>query len=355
MSTQSNTRQINLVELIVKCREWFYFLLKRWMVIVIAGVLGAAVGLSFSLLSKPNYTASLTFALEGDDGDGLSSAIGLASQFGFDLGTSGGGAFVGANLIELFKSRAMVEKALLSPININNETISFAEMYIRDFNWREQWAAKGILKDARFLPNGDRSKFTREQDSVMGVIYGTLSTNGLNVDQKDKEIQIITIELKSGSEIFAKHFTEALVKTVSEFYIETKNKRARENLEILEKQTDSIRAELNSSIYGVAVAGDKTFNLNPALNVQRVPSSRRQVDVQANGEMLGELVKQTELARVALRKETPLIQIIDKPILPLKKQKLGKLKAIIIFGFLAAFFTTCFLLVKRFLDINLPK
>ncbi len=55
------------------------------------------------------------------------------------------------------------------------------------------------------------------------------------------------------------------------------------------------------------------------MNVRRAPSAKRQVDVQANKAILTELVKQTELAKVTLRKETPLIQIIDRPILPLMK------------------------------------
>jgi hypothetical protein len=45
-----------------------------------------------------------------------------------------------------------------------------------------------------------------------------------------------------------KYFTEALVKEVSDFYIDTKSKKSRENMLILERQTDSIRRELNGAI-----------------------------------------------------------------------------------------------------------
>ena len=116
---------------------------------------------------------------------------------------------------------------------------------------------------------------------------------------------------------------------------------------ILEKQTDSIRKELNGAITGVAVANDNTFGLNPALNVRRAPSARRQVDVQANTAILTELVKQTELAKVTLRKETPLIQVIDRPILPLEKERFGKVKGILLGGILAGFFLVLGLMVRR--------
>ncbi|MBL0356230.1 MAG: lipopolysaccharide biosynthesis protein [Chitinophagaceae bacterium] len=353
MSEQKNGKEISLIELFIKLKESGSYLISRWKIIILTGMLGGLLGLGLAFLSKPTYTASLTFALEDEEGGGMSGALGLASQLGFDLGVHGGGAFVGSNLIELFKSRTMVEKALLSPITINGETVSFAEMYIRDFGWREQWVKKGTGNGMLFLPNSNRGKFSREQDSILGKIFTNLSTNCLNVSQKNKDVEIIAIEMKSGNESFAKYFTEALAKEVSEFYISTRNQKAKTNLEILEKQTDSIRGELNSSIMGVAVSNDNTFNLNPALNVRRVPSSQKQVDVQANATMLVELVKQTELAKVTLRRETPLIQVIDYPVLPLKKEKLGKLKGIVIVGFIASFITILVLLIKRFVKKHL--
>ena len=81
--------------------------------------------------------------------------------------------------------------------------------------------------------------------------------------------------------------------------------------------------------------------------MRRAPSARRQVDVQANTAILTELVKQTELAKVTLRKETPLIQVIDRPILPLKKEKFGKAKGLVMGGFLAGFLTVLGLIVRR--------
>ncbi len=340
--------EITLKELILKVKEWYTFLLSQWKTIALAGIIGALLGLGYSFYKKPVYTATLTYALEdGKSSSGLGGALGLASSFGLDLGGSSGGAFSGANLMELFKSRAMVEQTLLAPVTQNNKTISLAEMYIQDKKWREKWGKKAKLKVIKFLPNTDRAKFTRVQDSIFGVIYNDLSKNALTVDQKDKKVAIGTITLKGTNEYFAQQFTLALTKTVTDFYIETKSKRAKENMDILVRQTDSIRAELNGAITGVAVANDNTFGLNPALNVKRVPSARRQVDVQANTAILTEIVKQAELAKVTLRKETPLIQIIDQPILPLPKEKFGKVKGILLGGILAGFLTVLGLIVRR--------
>jgi uncharacterized protein involved in exopolysaccharide biosynthesis len=49
------------------------------------------------------------------------------------------------------------------------------------------------------------------------------------------------------------------------------------------------------------------------------------------------------LSKVSLRKETPLVQLIDRPILPLEKDKFGRLKSLILGGFLAGFLTVLYL------------
>ncbi|GGA63369.1 hypothetical protein GCM10008015_00290 [Flavobacterium palustre] len=341
--------EISLKELLQKAREWFDYLLSQWKIIVLAGIVGAALGLAYSFVKKPVYTATLSFALEDEKGGGLGGALGLASSFGIDLGGGGGSMFTGSNLTELFKSRAMVEKTLLSPVVVDGKTISLAEMYIQNNEWRKGWEEKSNLAKLQFLPHADRQKFTRVQDSIMGSIYTNLSKSALSVAQKDKKISIINIDVASENELFSKYFCEALAKEVSDFYIDTKSKKSRENMLILERQTDSIRRELNGAITGVAVANDNTFGLNPAMNVRRAPSARRQVDVQANTAILTELVKQTELAKVTLRKETPLIQVIDRPILPLAKEKFGKAKGIVLGGILSGFLTVLLLIIRKIL------
>lgn len=351
MVEEKQDGEISLKELLDKGKEWYAYLLSKWKTIILAGLVGSALGLVASFIIKPKYTATLTFALEEESSGGsLGGALGLASSFGFDLGGGGGSIFTESNLIELFKSRSMVEKTLLTPTVYKNKTITFAEMYIQNNELREKWDNKAKLKNIQFLPNTKREKFTREQDSILGDIYEKLYKSGLSVVKKDKKIDIITIDLITENEEFSKKFTEALAKEVSDFYIDTKSKKARMNMEVLKRQTDSIRGQLNGAITGVAVANDNTFNLNPALNVKRTPSARRQVDVQANTAILTELVKQTELAKITLRKDTPLIQIIDKPIYPLKKEKIGKLKGLVLGGVLFEFLTVLWLVFKKFLD-----
>lgn len=353
--TQTNNEidrdEISIKGLVLKLGKLQHYLILKWKIILIAAILGSAIGLIYSILKKPTYKAELSFAIEDDksSGGGLGAALGLASQFGIDLGESGGGVFSGDNLLELMKSRSMVEGTLLTPVTIKNKTETLADLYIIFNNYREKWDDNPALKDIKFIDQ-NRSNFSLQQDSVLGVFYKDIIKKTLSVDKIDKKLSIVTVKVESENEFFSKYFTEILVKTVSNFYIATKTKKSAQNVAILQRQTDSVRRELNAALTGVASSADINPNANPSLQILRVPSQRRQVDVQANQAILTQLVANLEISKMSLRKETPLVQIIDTPILPLEKTKLSKIKAALVGGLIAVFLIIIGITVKKFFN-----
>ena len=93
--------EISIKQLIRKFRNLWKYLLSKWVLIVGLGVAGACVGLLIGWFSKPVYTATTTFVLEGGESSGgLQQYAGLASMVGLDLGaTTSGGIFQGDNII----------------------------------------------------------------------------------------------------------------------------------------------------------------------------------------------------------------------------------------------------------------
>jgi uncharacterized protein involved in exopolysaccharide biosynthesis len=348
--TQIDNDEISLKELIQKIQEWIVFLKTQWKIIIGIATIGGMLGFVYASFQKPTYLATTTFVLEEDKGGGagLGGALGLASSFGIDIGGGGGGLFSSTNIIELMKSRLVVEKTLLNPVQAAGKEISLADYYIQVNKLREDWAKNPALANINFPVNADRTKFSLEQDSILETISADLKNNNLSIIQKDKKVTIISLTVKTESELFSKLFCEQLLKETSDFYIETKSKKSRLNVEILQHQVDSIRTELNTAITGVATASDNVYNLNPAFNIKSTPTRKKQVDVQANTAILTQLVTQLELSRVSLRKETPLVQLIDRPILPLKKEKLGRLKALVLGSLLAGFLSSLYLLFRKF-------
>lgn len=343
--------EISLKELILKIQEWWQYLLSKWVIILIFGLLGGMLGFAYAYTKKAMYTATTTFVLEDEKGGGgLGNLAGLASVAGVDLGGGGVGIFQGDNILELYKSRTMIEKTLLTAVNYHGKKQLLIDRYI-DFNkLRENWAKKPELVKLQFSEE-DQLKTNKEQrlrDSVMEVIVNNINKNYLKVAKPDKKLSIIKADVKSEDEFFAKTFNDQIVKNVNDFYVQTKTKKSLDNVAILKQKTDSVRRVINGAIYTAVAVADATPNLNPTRQVQRVaPAQRAQFSAETNRTILAELVKNLEMAKMSLLKEMPLIQVVDQPIYPLTKEKLGKAKSMIIGGILLGFLACLFLIIRR--------
>lgn len=345
----SEQEEISLKELILKIQEWYKFLLSKWKNILIAGILGSVLGLSYSFVKKPIYTANLTFALEekSANGGGLGA---IASQFGFNIGGSEGGAFTGDNIIELLKSRYIIEKTLLTEVEINGKKDLLVNKYIQFNKLDEKWAKNPLLSDFKFL-HSNRERFTLQHDSILGKIQKNIAESMLTVNKVDKKLSIVKVSFLSKDEIFAKYFTENIVKNVTDFYIETKTLKSRVNISLLEYRVDSVRRELDAAMYGRAQFSDQNMGL--VRQSAAVPKVKQEMKVQMLGTMYGELIKNLELSKLTLMREEPLIQIIDKPILPLEKNRIGKLSGIILGGFIMGFIYTLIIILQKIIKHNL--
>jgi len=348
--TDTNPDEISLREVIIKMRESGKYLMVKWKTILIVGLIGGLLGFIYTY-RKPVYKAELSFAIQDDNSSlsgGLGAAAGLASQFGIDIGGSSvGGAFSGDNLLELLKSRSMIEKTLLTQVQIYGKVQTLAHLFMAFNKLDEKWKNNPLLKGVDFLPGIDRSKFTLQQDSILRTFYKIILKKDLTVEKVDKKLSIINVKVETKNELFSKFFTENLLKTVSDFYIDTKTKRSAQNVFVLQRLTDSVRNELNLAIKDVASNSDVNPNPNPSLQILKVPSQHRQVDVEANTVMLTELVKNLELSKISLRKEKPLIQIIDTPILPLENNKMGKLVGIVLGILIGISLCTVYLILTK--------
>jgi uncharacterized protein involved in exopolysaccharide biosynthesis len=338
-----NTDEISLKELIQKALAWFAYFKRKWKIIFLAGIIGGLLGLTYAYPKKAIYTANLSFVLEEKSGSGLNS---LAAQFGLGAGGDGGGVFSGSNLIELLKSRFLIEKTLLSSVNINGKSDLLINRYIRFNKLDKSWSKQINLADLKFT-SADRTHFSLQQDSLLGVISSGLISANLTVAHQNKKLSIINISVASTDEVFAKVFSEKLIETVTNFYIETKTKKTRANILVLENRADSVQRELNAAMYGRAQFGDQNMGL--IRQQAAVPKLKQEMKVQMLGALYGELVKNLEFAKLTLMREEPLVQIIDQPILPLPKVQLSKIKASIVGSIVVLIFCLLGLTIQNLL------
>lgn len=342
---------INLSEKIHQLQNLLKYLLKKWLLILTISIGGVVIGVLTSIYKRPTYETSLSFVVEGESGGkGLAS---IASSL-FGQGSTSQGMFNSANILDLLKSRSLIQKTLLQPLG-KNSTKSYADLYIEINEWDKNWEKDLKLKKLHFKPETNPNKLTLIQNGILDQIYRTIIAGELQIEIKNPENTIIYIDIKSSNEEFSVQFPKELIKVVSEFYIESKTRKAKINYQAIKTQTDSVRNELNNAIVGVASANDNTFLLNPAFNIKRVPSAHKEVSVQANQAILTELVKNLEVSRMNLLNETPFIEIIDLPTSPIVPKKLGKIKASIIGGFIAGLLIISYLIGTLYLKKILKK
>ncbi len=342
-----NYEEIAVKEVVIKAKELFSFLRIRWKPIFILSFIAGIIGILFATFQKPVYTAEITFAPENDKSGSAGMYAGLAAQFGIDLG-SGGGVFEGDNLMEFLKSKMLVEKALLSPVKNSPTKNLLIDYYIKVHKLDEDWHKDTTLRKVSF--SADQQPGFRARDSILNNIVKNIRED-IEIEKIDKKVNIIAARMADTDELFSKMFIEQLVFNGIQYYVDYRSKKTRDNVKILQRQTDSVRSMLSGNIVSVAESND--LNVNPLRQIVRVGAQKKQVDLQANSQLYGELVKQLELTKISLRRETPLIQIIDKPRLPLEKKKLGRLKAAIIFGF-AGFVLILIFFAIRFFSVQKP-
>jgi hypothetical protein len=229
------------------------------------------------------------------------------------------------NIQELYRSSSMLKNTLLSTTLINKREVLIIERLAEAEKLINKWEKLGII-----FEDFKNKSLTRQQDSLIKKSIELIRKEYLFVHKPNRKTTILEIGFNHKDELLAKSFNENLVSIVNKFYYDTKTLKTSSNLEILKKQSDSVKNVLDESILALAKIDQNIPNLNNLDKVSMVPYQMAMIDVQSNSAVYGEIVKQLELAKVTHRNNMPLIQIIDKPILPLENSRWKFLKTFIL-------------------------
>jgi hypothetical protein len=325
---------------ITAIKEWSNYILHKWKLILLVAVIGGLLGLGFALLKKVTYKSELTFVLSNEDNNDLSS---LTSQFGISLG-SGGDVFSADNIVSLFTSRKMVNWALFQKVPKINEKL--LDLYVKENKLDKEWGKKERYKNVLPFPD-DINKISPLQDSLLREIHKDIISKYLAVERPNTKLSFFTIRTVYSNEVFSCYFTKYLVDATAKLYIDTKTSQARLNLQMLQGEADSIHALINGAITATGSATDQVFNLNPALQAERSPIYKSQFRAQVNEAAYGEVLKNLELAKITLQKQSPIYLILDEPHLPLERIGQGKLMHLIAGLFIGPILAIVFIVVKR--------
>ena len=319
----------------------FKRLLKVWWIFLIIGVVAGLFGIWYASVDKPKYKSHLTFALDDGGGGSMGNLLNLASQFGLNIGSGGKDIFAGDNILEIMKSRRMIERVLLSVDTFNNKPYTIIEYLLEK---GDAYKPDSPIKDIHYPAGQLKSTFSYRQDSLLKMVYLKFRDENIIARRPDKKLSIYEVNVTTSDEKMTKDFTDRIVAETNNYYIEIRTKKGKETLDILENRVAAMKGNLNSSITERATVQD--VNINPAFAEAQVPVLKQQANIQTYGAAYGELFKNLELARFQYLNEIPLMQIIDQADYPMEKIKKGKLMTGILFAFIAGLLFFMFIVLK---------
>ena len=343
----NSINEFSIKYFINRLKEFFNFLVNLKIQIFFTTISVVFFTISYNYIMPPTYYAQTSFVLDNDSSDGMGEISSIASLAGINPSSfiNASSLFQIDNIQDLYRSDAMLKKTLLSQGFFNKKE----NLLINRLGEIEKKISKWNLNNITFDNN---LKLNRSHDSIIKKVIKKIREKNLIVSKPSRKTTILNISFNHKNEEFAKIFNEKLVLNVNNFYIKSKSFKTGLNLNILQKESDSVRLVLNNSIQILAALDEGLPNLNPLLKTLRTPYQKAMVDVQANTAIFEELVKQLELAKVSHRNSTPLIQVIDSPIYPLENSK-WKLSETLVYGltlglFLSVIFNLIFSLLKKF-------
>ncbi|MBT5698945.1 MAG: hypothetical protein HOJ12_03035, partial [Flavobacteriales bacterium] len=235
------------------------------------------------------------------------------------------------NIIELLKSRKIIERTLNNTCKIEGKSDLLINHYIRINN---------LITDSSAI-NLSSNYYN---DSITRIVWFRIIDSDMEILFQNDEANILNLSFESLNAELAKTFTEIVIDEMSEMYIDYQTEKSRNVLDNLQSRSDSIFKSLKISERNFAKVKDNNMRVMTASGRLEELQYMREVEIlQA---VYLELRKNIELSHMSVLNETPLIQIVDKPVLPLENINRSTLFWIVIFSFLGVF-TVCFIIIFR--------
>jgi len=337
--------EITLKELILKIKEFFWEVVRNWKWVVLI-VIPFVTFFMYKAVSTPvTYEAELTFMVNEDDGGGMGGVSAILGQFGFGGGRGGKNNL--DKILELAKSRHIVQQIMFDTISINGRSDIISNHIISFYDYHNKWEKDTTgLRQFLFTKNAG---FSRTENKVIKILYkrivGSSEVEALVSTGINKDTGIMTFSSTTVNEGLSIQLCNLIYDKLSTFYINTTIEKQQQTFDVMQQKVDSIKNAMKRTEYELANFRDSNAGLYTTKAKMREIQLQR--DVRVLNEMYAVSLKNFEIADFSLKNKTPFIQVIDMPIEPLKIKEESVVKNLIIGGVLGGFFSIFFLMSRK--------
>ena len=332
--------EISFRDIVLAIRDYSREVWRNWLWLAIFIVPITSFLLYKAFSAKPEYNASLTFLVNGNEGSSLGIAA-IAGKLGLD-GLGGRGTNLD-KITDLSKSRRIVQMALFQRAVIGGQEDFFANHLIRERELHKSWEKDTTGLVGFLFKNNDFDRFSRTENKALLQLYDILSgKSGIFSCSFSKTSEMLTLDLKTKNETLSIELIKAIFQELGDFYIEKTVMKEAKTFQVLKSQSDSIKRLARAREVAAASFDDTQRGL--IFNQSKLPSEQMKKEALIYNTMYAESQKNLAIAGFALESKAPYIQEIDMPIGPIEPDRKSKKMAVIlgflIGGFLGVLFIT---------------
>jgi len=351
----ADNQDIALRDLFLKIQEHIRNLLGSWKLISLCGFLLAFLLLALNF-SKPRlYKADLNFMVNEEEESALGGISAILGQFGL------GGAGTESNLdkiIELSRARTITKDALFSKSTIDNKEDFLANHLIGKLEKSDDWEDGKLLgflsQDSLDLENfrfahADFEKFSILENKALKrmhqLMVGKEMKGGFFQSNYSELSGIMSFSMTSPDPMLSIETVNNLFAKLSEYYLNKKTVKQEKDFLLIKSKYDSIQSELDSKMYKIAKFEDENKGLirkQDAFLLKKMKADEFKL-----GEMLGEAEKQYQIAQLTMERQSEYVQVIDRPLLPLKPVNKGKLYYFLLGGLLGGLLSSAYVVFRK--------
>jgi uncharacterized protein involved in exopolysaccharide biosynthesis len=342
--------EFGIKDLIRILKTWKEVFIKNLFKILLAGIIGGAIGFAYAYLDTPKYNAQLKFVMRSDPGGGLSSGLaGLSSFLGNGTGSGGAGSGL-ERVIELIGSDRIIGNAILTEAEVNGKNDLLVNHYIALQGYRKKWENDSILKKVNYTKAIQFSGLDFSQRKAIKIIIGSLigkdNSSRLIGKSFDKKSGVVTLAVTYKNEDFSIALTNAIYREIIDFYSDQSLAATSNNVEVLTRKADSIRRELDATRRAFAKNSDQALGL--LLQEDKVENKSLSFKENMLSLMYGEVQKNLETLRYIEASSMPSFSIIDQPYSPIKPNKLSVITYCLVSFIITFMLINIYLVLKEF-------
>lgn len=323
MDPNNNLKLADIFEMV---KQYFILYFSNIKINIVLILLSFTICLSYYAIEKNKFEANSSFVLMEGGASKSGNLSNIGSQFGIDLGSIGGQSnsiFSGDNIFDIFKTRSIVEKVLLSSYKNDKDEVAstLADQYLKMYPSLTRNTDINKYKGSIYFNYNSSINPDRLKDSILFRIYDKIIKKNLIIQRINKKGSIIQVSVLTNDELFSKIFNERLIEEAKIFYLNINNANTQKVLLGLQNKSDSLQKLLFQKSYQSA----GLLNANTGLKAYSANEEISQKDKTVAYTMFSEVVKNIELTKMSQAQQTPIFQILDMPKFPLENKKLEML------------------------------